>query len=454
MNEVAGIPSPQPAVIIPLVKNIKAIRWFDNRYYEALTLDNRSLMLPSVTTIQDESIRDKGTEMFRERVGSVEANRVLNEKGLEGDHIHHAASIVDEGGLVMFEHPADKNPDPELKESNMLLRRQADAHGVKHVTLYDQREMQCVNRWSAWCDVMNVRWEMSEYVVWSLEYRYAGRADRLGWFEAGDYKFEPTIPGKRAVVVTIPVTGLYIVDIKSGAEKRKHLSQTAAYRFAHMECQPSQEVKGTIVVYLDAAITSGLDGTKTIVRVGDEAYDDFTAFREILTVWKRNHPNDEPEMRLFTPVIYKPRPMTLPHGFIMPNEKASDELLMAVNKIVPQVSIAKEPEVAKPVAEPEVPKAEEKKEPKQAVVPDAPKVDQIDWIAQIRQEVITLFPNKTDKGATARNQMVQRAFGNETMLFEDLDKVSQGKAEEAYPQIQKDVAFVLEDRKKKAAAKS
>jgi len=421
--------------IIPLIKEIKAVAWYDSRYYLATTFADKTLFLESVTTVTDEVYQEQGIRIFRERVGPQEANRIMEEAGRGGDRIHHACSIVDEGQLLLFEHPAEKNPDLELKQRNTLLRQQAEANGLPHYTLFDQREMECANRYEDWLDIVQPEIIYSEYTVWSLEKHYAGRVDRLFRIKEGEYK---GISGRSPIV--IPSTGYYIIDIKSGNESIKHKWQVGAYRKAHMECRPNEEVLGTILIYLDSGIRTGIEGVKTILRFGHDANSDANGFNYVHAVWQQTHPDDEPRIKAFRPAIYRPRTTPLPHGFVMPNEEATKKLMEAVDK---NNDIILDDQLKKSV---------EKESKAKGEAPEVPAP--VDYRDLIRAEILSVYQGKNDAGKKAQDQLIQRAFavdGKPTvMTFVDLAMVSNERAEKALEIVKKDVASI-KDRKRATA---
>lgn len=308
-----------------LIKDIKTVEYFDKRRYKFTFLDNTVRYITSVTTKLEE-YREKGIELYRERVGSEEADRAMEEGGEWGTIVHHACFLLATGGAVLYEPPAYQtvgiiNEDViELVKQNNFMRQQFDVNKIPYITINDQfRYLQC-RKFKNWLDVVKPEVLYAETKIYSLEDDIAGRLDFLFRVKSGHY------PIAGAKDVWLP-DGVILPDVKAGAWSQKFYYQLAAYRVA-VKKSLGIEVDATVGIHLKAQTNTGLN---TLVHNKEEADHDFTIYQHIAAIYDEKHKNDIPTEFEFESVLLSDQARgTVMLGITIPNPAAEAQVAQEV----------------------------------------------------------------------------------------------------------------------------
>ena len=328
-----------------LIKEIKSVEYFDKRRYRFTFLNNTVRYIASVTTKLEE-YREQGLEIYREKVGSEEADRAMQEGGEWGSIVHHACFLLATGGAVLYEPPGFQtigiqNEDVgALVKQNVLIRRQLDVANIPHMTINDQfRFLQC-RKFKTWIDIVKPEVMYAEAVVYSLTHDIAGRIDFLFKVEGGSYP----VAGVKDVFIP---KGIILPDVKSGQWSRKHFLQMAAYRMAVQESL-GLDVVATVGIHLKAQTKSGLN---TLVHQGDEIDNDFKVYQNVAAIYDDKHQNDTPQEFEFESVLLGTKANDVVLGATLPNPVAEAEV---AKEVTDKVNAIESPEPLSTEAPPAV----------------------------------------------------------------------------------------------------
>jgi hypothetical protein len=314
------------------VLQVKQVQYFDERYYRLTLYDDSLVWLPSVTTILQASPKPYLAK-WRGQIGNAEADRIMRNSMDKGSRVHHACYIYAQGGGVIFDPPSFK----ELADLNKTaddLKRQFRVAGKPYVTLEDQEEMLMVRRYAEWFRVMAPKPIALEMIVYSINVGTAGMLDAAHQIEAGKY----AVAGSKPLVVE--QSGLYIQDLKTGNEDNDYWMQLAVYATMYA-LSTGTKVQGAMITYLDANVSSGIDGCKTVLKTWDELQEDYEAFLNVKRIWQRKFGKQQPAVFDFPNVLYSASldEMGIPRGFTVPN--ATEQV---AKDILPQTTVTDMPQ--------------------------------------------------------------------------------------------------------------
>jgi hypothetical protein len=269
------------------------VAWFDSRYYEVL-LDKKVFMLPSVTTKLGAVSKGDFLERYRGEIGNREADSRLEEAGDRGSRIHHAIfTVLMNNGAAVFTPPWNKARMIDAETMEKLK----ETFGENIAYLPAQEEVVAVWRFREWMKKVSPLIIGGEMKVFSLKHRFAGALDWAFHISAGVYNF-----GGRSNGFVIEEDGIYVIDIKSGAEGDGHRMQVAAYAAAFEEDYKTP-VAGGIIVYLNGKKAGGLETVSNRFIGKDGLKKEFDDFLHASALWDRKHTNDTPNIFTFPPVI-------------------------------------------------------------------------------------------------------------------------------------------------------
>src|SRR3990167_4159950 len=304
-----------------LIKDIRAVEYFDNRRYKFSFHGGTVRWIASVTTKLQE-YRERGVEHYRETVGPEEANRALEEGGEMGSLVHHACFIYATGGVILYEPPSYQTVGimneevAALIRQNALIRQQCTVQNIPHLTIRDQFRFLQVKKFKRWMDVVQPEVLFAETVVYSLKYDIAGRIDFLFRIKKAGYY---DIAGKEEVFLP---AGIVLPDVKSGAWSDKFWLQLGSYRKA-VEESLGEDVLATVGIHLKAKTKSGLN---TLVHMKDEMEHDFELYQHVAAIYDAKHEGDVLEEFEFESVLFNPllaqKIGSVPLGSILPNVEA------------------------------------------------------------------------------------------------------------------------------------
>jgi len=304
-----------------LIKEIRTVEYFDKRRYKFTFTNNEVRYIPSVTTKLEE-YREQGLEYYRERVGTEEADRAMEEGGEWGGIVHHGCFLLATGGAVLYEPPSYQtigiaNEDvADLVKQNTLIRQQLDAKGIPYLTINDQFRFLQARKFKFWMDTVKPKVLFAETVVYSLAHDIAGRIDFLFEIQEGNYP----IAGVKEIFLP---GGIVLPDVKTGAWSDRHFLQMAAYRVAVKESL-NVDVVATVGIHLKAKTNSGMN---TLVRVSPEVDKDFEGFQHVAALYDRKHKNDEPQDFEFESVLLSNEARgAIPLGIVMENQTGGKQL--------------------------------------------------------------------------------------------------------------------------------
>lgn len=320
-----------------LVTRVRAVPWFDDRYYEIVFANGEKDLLVSVSTVVDEW-PDDGLARFRGDVGNREADMRMGEAADRGSRIHQACNIIVRGGIVLFQHPDDAPQDGELNEQNRLIIQQCKATDTPYFLMWDQVEFVAAWRFYQWHDRVRPDYMAAEKIVYSLEHRIAGRLDFQAYHEGGTYFVSGAKP------VDIP-HGVGVWDYKSGyLNEPKFRAQLAGYAEC-IEQTEGVQVDFTGIIHLKAQTTAkeGIEGVKTIVVGRDQWKEDFGTFLNLKRLFEIKHPNDKPKIFSFPSYLIRGDATRLvPSGFVQP--AMSDVVDVAAGPLEPMNVTPGQPE--------------------------------------------------------------------------------------------------------------
>jgi len=312
------------------VLQVKQIAFFDDRFYRLVLYDNSVIYLPSVTTVLH-AVPKPFLAQWRGQVGNQEADRKMNEAMDRGTRVHQACHVYSMGGGVIWD-PYTSKGMTDLNDAADGLRKQFKAAGRPYATIQEQGEMMQVGRWAQWLKVVGPKTQGSEMVVYSMELGVAGTLDYVHTIEAGKYQ----IQGSKSI--EFDKTGLYVQDLKTGGEDQSYWMQIAAYAKMY-ELSTGQHIEGGMITYLDASVTGGIAGCKTVYKNWEELRLELDDFMNTKRLWVKFFGNTSPKVFDFPNVFYNSSDGALDilHDFVVPNinDKVKDTLPAVTSKDAP-----------------------------------------------------------------------------------------------------------------------
>lgn len=260
-------------------KAIKLVEWFDEHYY-IVTEKGVEYALPSVTTKL--SVNPKPFLAIRRgEIGNREMNLRMREAQEKGSLVHLACAVVANGGAAVYNPPFYKRQNFTERQLSALRRKY---HG-KLIVLPSQETHLMTVRFNSLLELFHPRIVATEKTVYSIHLNLAGTMDYLVFLRKGVYQIS------RLNSIAIPESGFYIWDIKTGMASTDHGMQLAAYAMIYKDMAEGRNVKGAMILYLDANIRTGIEGTK-IVSVN--IVQSWKRFKNVERVWDDNNEEAKP----------------------------------------------------------------------------------------------------------------------------------------------------------------
>jgi hypothetical protein len=264
---------------------IKTVEWFDDRFYKVKLSNGETEYYPSVTTVL-EVVNKPFLAHWRGEIGNELADQKMNEAARKGTAIHHACTILAQGGRVDW----INSEFPEDIEHEKTLARMKYFYGDSFfVFRRTQEDWLHVVRFFRWWTALNPKLVYADHKLYSMKKKVAGTLDFAVEVKEGDYQ----ISGKEPVYLQ---GGIYTVDLKTGKEiHESHFLQVGQY--GDMVDVP---IVGGMILHTNAQIRSGIEGVKTYVRTREQIVSDIKDFDAAHALWLREN------------AAYKPKVMELP----------------------------------------------------------------------------------------------------------------------------------------------
>lgn len=267
---------------------IKMISYFNDHIYK-ITDNGKDYYLPSVTTklgIEKKPNLDR----WRGDLGNREADLRMYEAAERGTRIHYAWFVYVMGGTVIYnpwQHP--NYTDHEIQEL-----KQKSLH---FMILTNQDEMLQLWKLQRFFESVNPIVKHAEMMVYDLSLGIAGTLDNALFIEKGTYD----VNGSKKLVV--PVSGLYIADLKTGKVVDDTVwNQLAPYAKAYQSMGHGEPV-GAIVLHTGSTVKSGIPGLSVPLRTADQLEHDFLIYQKISDIWQERNPNFGPDIFEFPSLI-------------------------------------------------------------------------------------------------------------------------------------------------------
>jgi len=228
------------------------VNWFDQHYYRI-----GSKFYPSVTTVLGASPKWY-LGNWRGDVGNVEADRIMKEAQIHGSNVHGFLNHLLNGGSLIF--------NQETNEKG-------------HINVRDQFEFLHIYKVVQFLNIVKPKILMSEEIIWSDKYEFAGTMDLLMDVEEGEYP----VNGAKPIFLD---GGVYVADLKTGKSiGNEAFWQTSAYAEALKE-HTGLQVTGTMILHTQSGNAKGIEGFGIKVRNSEEVSLDFENFLKVYEVWK------------------------------------------------------------------------------------------------------------------------------------------------------------------------
>jgi hypothetical protein len=264
---------------------IKTIEWFDDRFYKVRLSNGEINYFPSVTTVL-EVVNKPFLAHWRGEIGNELADQKMNEAARKGTAVHHACTIIAQGGRVDW---INTELPEELEREKILSQMKYYMGESFFVFRRTQEDWIHVVRFFQWWNALNPKLVYADRKLYSMKKHVAGTLDFAIEIKEGDYQ----VSGKDPVHLD---GGIYIVDLKTGKEIHdSHYLQVGQY--ADMVDVP---IVGGMILHTNAQIRSGIEGVKTYVRTREQIVSDIKDFDAAHALWLREN------------AAYKPKVMELP----------------------------------------------------------------------------------------------------------------------------------------------
>jgi hypothetical protein len=270
---------------------VDSAEYFDDRFYRIKTKEGDKYIASVTTKLGIES------KPFLYRwyadLGWDTARKKLNEAADRGKRIHYAFYIYMMGGTVLYNPWRSPNyRDEEIKkisnEKNGLI-----------CVLTEQSEMVDVWKLSRFYDVVKPKIDRCEFTVYSIAKDIAGTLDNSLKIQAGTY----TVDGKE--LITIPKTGIYLVDLKTGnMVSESAWAQLAAYIEAFIDMMLG-EPEGAIVLHTGSKKRTGIKGLSCLLKTRKELQHDYNIYKHLSAVFNARNPNMGPTVFQFPTLIQR-----------------------------------------------------------------------------------------------------------------------------------------------------
>jgi len=281
-----------PAVELPAApvqEGIRMVSYFNDHWY-LVKRDGADHYIASVTSklgIEKKPFVDQ----WRGDIGNREADLRMNEASNRGKRIHFAWYTFLTGGTILYNPwEAPNYTDDEIKK--------LETDGPVFI-LKSQDEMLQMWKLQRFFKIVNPKILHAELKVYSIEHDIAGTLDNAFQIEAGTYD----VNGRSKLV--IPVTGIYICDLKTGKVVDDSVwNQIAPYAKCY-QWMGHGRPEGGIVLHTGSNIKSGIPGLSVPFRSAEQLKHDFEVYQKIADIWKERNPNYGPQIFDFPSLIKK-----------------------------------------------------------------------------------------------------------------------------------------------------
>lgn len=264
-------------------EKIKAITWFDDRFYKTTKEDGSVDYIPSVTTKLGALSKPFLTRWYGQ-LGTREAELRRDEAADKGTRLHHAWYTYMSGGAVIYDNP--KVPVYTKEEIEGLYK----VYNNQVMVLTRQDEMYNAMKLQKFVDIVKPKVVANEVILYDLDCRDAGTADNIFDIKTGKY------PINGSKLVELP-EGRYIFDLKSGASIGKEARMQVATYAKMAEKGNFGRIRGTLIGHTQSKTKTGIEGFSVSYQNEEEIEQEYQDYRDIAKVWERNFGNLKPTIR-------------------------------------------------------------------------------------------------------------------------------------------------------------
>lgn len=299
---------PEPEIIEPpVIIEVKPVEYFNDRFYKATLTpdtdvtkiketfpnivyeyeDRIDVYLPSVTTILGNTENNSFLAKWRGEVGNERADQIMNEALDKGSRIHNAIDLLLQGNIIVYNNPkAPQYTKIEIDQIEFI-------NDCKVFEIIRQDEMIQIARIKRLIDLTNPKIIASELTVYNFDLCYAGTIDSI-------WEFETDIAitlGRNKLEIS---AGKYIIDYKTGRNfnEQSYSRQISAYANSNLG-----DLKGGILIHLNANIKTGIEGLKCYVQSLEDLQPYFDSFNRLNAEFQFENRNIKPDLFEFDTLI-------------------------------------------------------------------------------------------------------------------------------------------------------
>jgi len=197
------------------------------------------------------------------------------------------------GGIICY------NPWNAPQFTEEQIKKYSDESNGLISVLGDQSEMCAVWKLQQFMERTKAQIKDLELNVYSIEDDIAGTLDNALFLEKGTYD----VSGAKGL--TVPESGIYICDLKSGNQvSESAYAQIAAYEKAYVSMGKDKPVGG-IILHTSASSKKGIPGFSAELLTSEELKPHYEIYQHLSAVWKARNPNMGPVAFQFPSVIKK-----------------------------------------------------------------------------------------------------------------------------------------------------
>lgn len=270
---------------------ITQVDWFDDRFYRFDLSKDEVRYIASVTTRLGIE-RKWALEQWRGLVGNQQADFKMYEASERGKRIHWAWGIYLNGGTILYQ-----NYQAPIYTEEQIETIKKETLG-NYFILKNQDEMNQLYKLQRFYETVKPKVLHTELTVYDLEGTgIAGTLDDAFYIEKGTY----FVSGSKGLV--IPVSGIYIADLKSGNFIDDAVwNQISPYAYCY-EKMGYGEVVGGLCIHTGASTKGGIPGLAVKLRTREEMAKDFSIYKMIASLWDERNPDAGPQIKQFPSLI-------------------------------------------------------------------------------------------------------------------------------------------------------
>src|SRR3990172_592755 len=223
-------------------KTVRILETFDQRWYVFMFMPGPVKKdFVSSTTLLD-AWGDKGFLLnLRGTLGTEEADRRMHEGGRLGTNVHRAIACLGRKGYVGFLPKEQDEFDFDGRQEVLRAIEICKLTNRDYYILEVDKDMALLRRFDDLCNIINPHVYEGDVTVWThnscgkRNVGYAGTLDHVWRIPEGVSTKDVAwyYEGERLVGTTPAPFGNFIVDYKTGYEKREDLLQAASYFMAY-----------------------------------------------------------------------------------------------------------------------------------------------------------------------------------------------------------------------------